>query len=559
MENIQDVEVAVDALIKAFREKLFVTDNNYVVNIFTILINHISLHYLHGVSGATAGLIRKRIFSLLLSVRANNQHYIGIIDAEENIKYSVHVIFKPEKEETCDYMKIWLQDNDFQKCFEVILNCLKNELDWIVLECVLKHLKWQLQNKNLFVYCGCSMNKLCSALCVLVNDKMYLNHMNNCPPAMGISELRNIIFPILSVIATYHSYLARERKFELVNCIDIGLNTHCAHTCVSCLTVCILEMQQVMVRSLPSILVKLSQISATLQLAIPVLEFLSTLKEIRALYANFVEEQYMSIFAMALSYTDSYRYSTYIVTLSHQVIADWFTRCRLIYRKGFVTLIAKALKTSAKINEDREKRDGVVNVETKLFHQEMTDVCLDMMARYSFSNHIRAPRRTPLMDQLLSAGVSQAWLVGNMLIKITTCSNIPGHCSVCCNATEMMEQRDSMADVTLACQGMSLQSNRRMETVLNVHDRMQGHDSKIDKSYCSYDFIDSGDQVLGNSKSELDESKRSSSFDVHDRHDSATLVTKLTEMLASPEEEQTDMNMFSPSETLLFSRQGRFE
>ena len=234
-----------------------------------------------------------------------------------------------------------------------------------------------------------------------------------------------------------------------------------------------------------------------------------------------------------------------------------YCTCRLIYRKGFVTLIAKALKTSAQINEDRERRDGVVNADTKLFHQEMTDVCLDMMARYSFSNHIRAPRRTPLMDQLLSAGVSQAWLVGNMLIKITTCSNIPGHCSVCCNATEVLE-RDSMADMTSQCQGMSLHSSRRMETVLNVHDRIQEVDTKIDKSFCSYDFIDSGDQAAAKTGSncalDADETKRSSSFDLHDRHDSATLVTKLTEMLASPE--MTDMKMFSPSETLLFSRQG---
>ena len=248
------------------------------MNIFVILFNHVNQHYIHCITGTAAGLIRKQIFTLLLSVRANEQHYIGLIDAEEHVKYSVHAIFKPRQhEESFDYMKVWLVDCDFQKAFDAILKCLKNELDWIVLECVLKHLKWQLQNKNLFVYCQCNMNKLCSALCVLVNDKKYLNNVQNCPVSMGISELRNLIFPILSVIATYHLHLARDRQFELVNCIEFGLNTHCAHTCVSCLSVCILEMQQVMVRTLPSVLVKLSQISATVQLAIPVLEFLSSM------------------------------------------------------------------------------------------------------------------------------------------------------------------------------------------------------------------------------------------------------------------------------------------
>ena len=35
------------------------------------------------------------------------------------------------------------------------------------------------------------------------------------------------------------------------------------------------------------------------------------------------------------------RYSPYTVTLAHYVIASWFTRCRLSFRKGFVRLITK--------------------------------------------------------------------------------------------------------------------------------------------------------------------------------------------------------------------------
>merc|ERR1719354_509220 len=168
----------------------------------------------------------------------------------------------------------------------------------------------------------------------------------------------------------------------------------------------------------------------------------------------------------------------------------------------------------------------------------MTDVCLDMMARYSFSNHIHPPRRTPLMNQLLSAGVSQAWLVGNMLIKITTCSNIPGHCSLCCKASEVLEQ-DSLADLHHRAETHSSslhRTNRKGETVINVHDRADsnGTDSKMDKSFCSYDFVESGEQCLTyptttNPDSDKDDSaaaaKRSSSFDLHERHDSATLVT----------------------------------
>lgn len=243
---------------------------------FKILIKHINEHYNCNVAAAvTGGGIRKKIFMLLLSMCANKYHFMGITDDKGNVKYSVHAIFKPKD---CDMgsSDSWIVDCDFQMEFEAILKCLKNELDWNVLEYVLTHLPQQLQNKNLYLYCKCNMNKLCSTLCTLVNDKMYLNKIQNCPSYLGVSELRNLIFPILSTLSTYHDHLSRERQLELVRCIEFGLRTRSAHTCVSCLTVCVLEMQNVMLRMLPSILVKLSQISATEVLSIPILQFLSS-------------------------------------------------------------------------------------------------------------------------------------------------------------------------------------------------------------------------------------------------------------------------------------------
>lgn len=536
-ENIKDIEVSVHGLIEAFKEKLFIKSSHNIVNILIILFNHINHHYIHYIKGSSAGLIRKCIFALLLSIRVNDKHCIGLVGSSVN-KFSSHVIFKTIQNEEVllgSYNKMSLDIHDFQNAFDVLLKCLKNELDWLVLECVLENLESQLQNKNLFVYCECNMNKLCSALCNLVNDKMYLNNVRNCPPNMGISELRNLIFPILSVIATY-KFLSRDRQFELVSCIEFGLNTHCAQTCVSCLSICILEMEQVMIRLLPSILVKLSQISATAQLAIPVLEFLSTLKEIPSLYTNFVEEQYMSIFAMALSYTDSYRYSPYIVTLAHQIIADWFTRCRLTYRKGFVMLIKKALRSSTLINEKNEKDgDHEKNNEIKLFHEEMTLICLDMMARYSYSNNIRTPRRSNVMELLLSTGISKTWVAENMLITITTCSNIPGHCSSCAVKCDTLDQ-------------IVIPSS-------NLNKRLDGINSSLKSSEMpNLNYLrDENKRELANHDLSINFDEKHDSAYLQNRYDSSILLGKLTEILANP---NTDMKMFSPSESLLFSRQG---
>lgn len=46
--------------------------------------------------------------------------------------------------------------------------------------------------------------------------------------------------------------------------------------CISALTLCTLEMKEAMLKMLPGVILSLSKISATLALAIPMLEFLSS-------------------------------------------------------------------------------------------------------------------------------------------------------------------------------------------------------------------------------------------------------------------------------------------
>lgn len=56
-------------------------------------------------------------------------------------------------------------------------------------------------------------------------------------------------------------------------------------------------------------------------------------------FASFVEDQYMSVFAILLPYTNPSRYNHYVVSLAHHVIAAWFLKCRLSYRRNFVRFI----------------------------------------------------------------------------------------------------------------------------------------------------------------------------------------------------------------------------
>lgn len=65
-------------------------------------------------------------------------------------------------------------------------------------------------------------------------------------------------------------------QMEMIKCLEFGLVSKCAKTCTNSLRICTLEMREVMMRLLPSVLLQLSRISATVHMAIPVLAFLSS-------------------------------------------------------------------------------------------------------------------------------------------------------------------------------------------------------------------------------------------------------------------------------------------
>lgn len=72
--------------------------------------------------------------------------------------------------------------------------------------------------------------------------------------------------------------------------------------------------------------------------------YFSALTQLPMVYSNFVSDQYMALFAIALPYTNPFRYNHYTVSLAHHVIAVWFLKCRLPFRKDFVKFIIDVSK-----------------------------------------------------------------------------------------------------------------------------------------------------------------------------------------------------------------------
>lgn len=73
-----------------------------------------------------------------------------------------------------------------------------------------------------------------------------------------------------------------------------------------------------MYKLLPGVLINLSKISATVSIAPNILEFLSTLNRLPEVYSSFVEEQYLSIFAITLPFINPFKVLTVLHIKSSQ-------------------------------------------------------------------------------------------------------------------------------------------------------------------------------------------------------------------------------------------------
>ncbi|XP_067261244.1 tuberin isoform X5 [Chanodichthys erythropterus] len=516
---MEDVRTAILGLLDILQSKLYSLPASHASRVYELLISHLQLHYKNKYCSAIGSSIRLKVFDFLLMMRADSLHRLGVPNKDGVLRFSPYchcdvgesekrvsekkpagTVSPPTGSPTpaAPPSSIRTAYLPYSLAFNVLLQCLKMETDWKVLKLVLDKMSCTIQYKVLILTSPCNIDHLCSTLCSMVTDRLISERLKKTPDGFSLTDVQLAVVPVLTAITSYHSYLEQSRQRELVQCLEKGLIYRCAKQCVVALTMCTVEMPDIMIKLLPALIVKLTHISATVAMASPMLEFLSTLVRLPHLYANFVAEQYVSVFAISLPYTNpSNRFNQYIVSLAHHVIAMWFIRCRLPFRKDFVQYITKGLRSNALLPFDdtheqssfrarstslnerpkslrttkvakqgpsanspvKDLKDlsamdafrsrsisvsehAVRRMQTstttcslgsadenavmqaddalKTVHLELTETCLDMMARYVFSNFSALPKRSPIAEFLLSGGPSMTWLVGNKLVTITT-------------------------------------------------------------------------------------------------------------------------------------------
>uniref|UniRef100_A0A287AIE9 Tuberin n=1 Tax=Sus scrofa TaxID=9823 RepID=A0A287AIE9_PIG len=473
--SLEDVKTAVLGLLVILQTKLYALPASHAMRVYETLVSHLQLHYKHSYTLPIASSIRLQAFDFLLMLRADSLHRLGLPNKDGVVRFSPYCL--------CDYVEpergsekkasgplspptgppgpvptgptVRLGSLPYSLLFRVLLQCLKQETDWKVLRLVLSKLPESLRYKVLTFTSPCSVDQLSAALCSMLSGPKTLERLRGTPEGFSRTDLHLAVVPVLTALISYHNYLDKTRQREMVYCLEQGLIYRCASQCVVALAVCSVEMPDVIIKALPVLVVKLTHISATASMAVPLLEFLSTLARLPHLYRNFAAEQYASVFAISLPYTNPSKFNQYIVCLAHHVIAMWFIRCRLPFRKDFVPYITKGLRsnvllsfddtpekdsfrarstslnerpksriqtslTSASLGSADENSMAQADDSLKNLHLELTETCLDMMARYVFSNFTAVPKRSPVGEFLLAGGRTKTWLVGNKLVTVTT-------------------------------------------------------------------------------------------------------------------------------------------
>ncbi|CAH2106854.1 unnamed protein product [Euphydryas editha] len=471
--DTSDLRLAATGLLELLHDKLLRAPAAHAARIFLVLLDHLDNHYRRPTLLHHHPEIRLKIFDMLFGLRANAFNCVGFCYDESGAV--VHGAAALRLRPLCSPLLLAeppaprgaappappardLPPGACQlpvgRCARALTAALAREAEWAVLARVLRALPQLLQARALAVGRRAQdLDVLAAALCALLAERA---------PAAGrplLSELHAAALPALAALASYHAYLEPQTQQRIVRCLlKYGMVLRTPQPYINALTIFTLETRETMVKMLPEVLLDLSKISDTKAIASPMLEFLSTLTRLPRVFASFVEDQYMSVFAILLPYTNPSRYNHYVVSLAHHVVAAWFLKCRLSYRRNFVRFIIHGLHNyiimpfeeqlqyksnnfQQSANEDSSNRQRSSSLGSKAvsraplgargagasapsapaaFHVELTETCVDLLARYTFTPCSVKPQRSDTAEFLFNGGQSTTWLVGHKLITITT-------------------------------------------------------------------------------------------------------------------------------------------
>ena len=262
------------------------------------------------------GQIRKEIFEFLLRIRSDKHNKCLLINPSNTRthKESAYLLLAlsetriqldADKAESLSECEI-----DLGRILRVIELCLERELDWHVLMRVLADLPYSLQYEMSLVKKSHFINRLIRSF-----YKKDLSVFRNKPELISKLDYMNKYYPLLASLVLYHPWLERSAQESILHSFALGINPTRNRYCLEILTIAIIEMHETNSNQCGDILLKLSQFSPSQNMALPVLELLSTMSEYRRI-VDFIfgrKELYISVLAIAIKYTNPVKILFFII------------------------------------------------------------------------------------------------------------------------------------------------------------------------------------------------------------------------------------------------------
>ena len=146
--------------------------------------------------------------------------------------------------------------------------------DFHIFQLVIKELPKVMQNKALIQ--GNDIESLAAALFKTISDSNKALHVAyKCTT----DDLNSLVLPAIASLVIYHQYLQPSNQHKIIEVLKMGISIKLPaipNICINTMTTIILEMPEASMRKLPDILLQMSKMSDTSNVAIPVLEFLSS-------------------------------------------------------------------------------------------------------------------------------------------------------------------------------------------------------------------------------------------------------------------------------------------
>ncbi|GAA5993932.1 hypothetical protein JCM5350_005481 [Sporobolomyces pararoseus] len=325
----------------------------------------------------------------------------------------------------------WIIVLPVSEYLNALIHILQHEQEWELVSYILCHLPEQLSNKHFACgpRCAQQVHVLRKFLCdsLRAGDRGDRSFPRNLPSGIKRAEIHALAFHCLTALIAYRSLFSKQHQDEMVDTFMYGLGNprDTAKPCIHALAMAVFELRPSMTKHLAETVRHLQKIISSATLGVHILEFIAGVGQLPAVYANFTDADFQTVFGIALKYIQAhnerladdpaseqnedgidYAFSQYVLLLAYYNIAIWYLALRLSERPKFIPFLTRRL---IQANEGKSEVD------------EATEVMFDMLARYAYSNADPRPRATSF-DKLVSGPASalppKTWIVGHATITI---------------------------------------------------------------------------------------------------------------------------------------------